>query len=275
MGARSIPARFNNPGMIFACLGFLEASEVLCGPARGGFVRVARDGAEPEESFLLDADGADDPVRCVLGFLAEAHPSEVTGPPERRGYGAFNTFPTKTPDQMALPVALSADGVTAQLDHWTDGSDRDPFKLYAGNRSAFTIMSDLLRLFKRLYAERHERMHADPLNELCEMRGSFNFDPRGAWTAIDAGYSPNVQNQRVLASPTVEILAAWGLQNARPNKIERRRYGYGVWRAPLTPMLARAALGGSVAILPQHRFTFELALAGKNKVVTFAQEEMA
>ena len=55
-----------------------------------------------------------------------------------------------------------------------------------------------------------------PFDVLTPMGGSFNFDPRGAWTAIDAGYSPNDQGHQIEASPVVEFLAAWGLENARP-----------------------------------------------------------
>ena len=55
------------------------------------------------------------------------------------------------------------------------------------------------------------------------MGGSFNFDPRGAWTAIDAGYSPNEHKHAVEASPVVEFLAAWGLEHARPDEFDTGR----------------------------------------------------
>jgi hypothetical protein len=38
-------------------------------------------------------------------------------------------------------------------------------------------------------------------------------------------------------------------------------------------MLARAALAGSIPAIPSRQFRFELDLSGKNKVITFAQEE--
>jgi CRISPR-associated protein Csx14 len=41
----------------------------------------------------------------------------------------------------------------------------------------------------------------------------------------------------------------------------------------LPPMLARAALAGSLRTVPLRLFRFDLDLSGKNKVVTFAQEE--
>lgn len=36
MGKATIPVDLLNPGQVFACLGFLEAAETLCGPAKGG-----------------------------------------------------------------------------------------------------------------------------------------------------------------------------------------------------------------------------------------------
>jgi CRISPR-associated protein Csx14 len=105
------------------------------------------------------------------------------------------------------------------------------------------------------------------------MGGSFNFDPRGAWTAIDAGYSPNQHEHPIEASPVVEFLAAWGLEHARPVSVGPRLFRYAAWGAILRPVLARAALSGALATVPLKRFRFELNLSGKNKVVSFAQEE--
>ena len=42
----------------------------------------------------------------------------------------------------------------------------------------------------------------------------------------------------------------------------------------VAPMLARAALSGSLSMLPLKQFSFELDMSGKNKVVTFAQPEI-
>jgi CRISPR-associated protein Csb3 len=108
---------------------------------------------------------------------------------------------------------------------------------------------------------------------LTPMGGSFNFDPRGAWTAIDAGYSPNQHKHAIEASPVVEFLATRGLEHARPLEFGTRQVRYAAWGAVLPPMLARAVLSGALGTIPRKRFRFELDLSGKNKVVTFAQEE--
>ena len=78
MGTSDIPVDLTNPGQVFACLGFLEAADVLCGRAEGGFRWQA------EERFVLATDGADDPVREVLAFLADAEVTAAAGAGRRQ-----------------------------------------------------------------------------------------------------------------------------------------------------------------------------------------------
>jgi CRISPR-associated protein Csx14 len=128
------------------------------------------------------------------------------------------------------------------------------------------------RGLQQIWREQRESVLNAPFDLVTSMGGSFNFDPRGAWTAIDAGYSPNTQKDGIAASPVVEILAAIGLEHTRPAQYETRKLRYSVWAHPLPPILARAALAGADLKLPIRRFDFELDLSGKNKVTTFAQE---
>ena len=183
------------------------------------------------------------------------------------------------------------EGRRLSVSHWADGSSRDDFKLYSGNRSANRIATQMLqgvrakpkknqsigdlrnRGLQQLWQEQRQALLDTPFDVVTPMGGSFNFDPRGAWTAIDAGYSPNTQKHGIAASPVVEILAAIGLEHARLEQYETRKVRYAVWGQPLPPMLARAALAGADLKLTMRRFEFELDLSGKNKVTTFAQEE--
>ena len=104
--------------------------------------------------------------------------------------------------------------------------------------------------------------------------GSFNLDPRGGWTALDAGYSPNEHaDHGIASSPIVEILAAVGLEHARPQEFGKRRVRYGAWSGVAPLMLARAALGCAGLGLTLRTFLFTLNLSGKNKVTTFARED--
>jgi len=216
----------------------------------------------------------------------------VNDPPE-----PSKTFPGPKADGRALPIRLirgpaGAAGPVIEMSHWVDGSTRSDFKLYAGNRSAATIAramlcgtraksktgqraEDVRTLgLRALWGQQRAEFLVDPFGVLTPMGGSFNFDPRGAWTGIDAGYSPNDQGHRLAASPVVELLAAVGLEHARPKEYENRKVRYSVWGCLLPPLLARPVLGGASLAVPRRVFSFELALSGKNKNVTFAQEEM-
>lgn len=285
MGKASIPVDFFSPGQVFACLGMLEAADVLCGPAEGRF-----DWSETPR-FELNTKSANNPVFEVLEFLATAevmaaaphgwNPEGTDNNPER-----IDNYPAKEPNRMALPIVLRGNHrPNVFLSHWADGSSRDNFKLYAGNRSAVSIANSMLKGtatgsgkvknsgVTQLWKERLEKISSDPFGTLTAMGGSFNFDPRGAWTAIDAGYSLNDQKHEVMASPAVEILAAWGLEHARPTEISTRFYRYAVWGELLPPQLARAALGCGLATIVYRHFRFPLDLSGKNKVVCYATEE--
>ena len=174
-----------------------------------------------------------------------------------------------------MPIELIGKcGNRFALSHYADGSKRNPFKLYAGNRSALSIATRMLQSLADIWSRQRHELTRNPFNLLIPMGGSFNFDPRGAWAAIDVGYSPDAQDHMVKASPIVEVMAACGLENSRPVEFDTRKIRYAVWGAPLPPMLARAALAAeAIPGISMKRFRFELALSGKNKTVTFAEEE--
>jgi CRISPR-associated protein Csx14 len=309
-----IPVDLFNPGQVFACLGFLEAADTLVGEAEGGFDWSDNANAR----FCLRAAGEENPFGVVLGFLAAAElrrcapygyvdsppPQKKSAPPTHdqadsvRPPGTHDitrseSFPQPEVDPMTLPVRLEdPDGRVIDLSHWADGSRRNDFKLFSGNRSAASIAHAMLRGTREkarkkqsvgdvktngivtLMDQHHDGLIAKPFDILTPMGGSFNFDPRGAWTTIDAGYSPNEQKHGVVASPVVELLAALSLEHARPDEYETRVVRYAAWSGPLPTILARPALSGVGVGIPVRRFRFALNLAGKNKVVTFAQEEM-
>lgn len=315
----SIPVDLKSPGQVLACMGFLEVAEVLLGGVEAHF-----DWSEAQATFVLRADGDKNPFVVALEFLAKAKISELTpigyaeggaadgddsgeedytpsepedgvesddDPSEVSGRITTPGFPSGEGDRNALPVQLVVDGRRLTVSHWADGSSRDDFKLYSGNRSANRIATQMLqgvrekpkrnqsigelrnRGLQQLWQEQREALLEAPFDVVTPMGGSFNFDPRGAWTAIDTGYSPNAQKDGIAASPVVEILAAIGLEHARPDQYETRKVRYAVWGHPLPPMLGRAALAGADLMLPMRRFSFVLDLSGKNKVTTYAQEE--
>lgn len=317
MAESRIPVDLFNPGQVFACLGFMELADVLLGEAKAGF-----DWSDTKQvHFHLTAAGDAKPVETVLEFLASAavervvpvgyvEPSkkktkseddedevdddtdEEAGEGDAPQGGAVEVFPAKKADALSLPLHLSVPGKpTVEISHWADGSGRETFKLYSGNRSAERIARAMLKGtrskpkmnqtigdlkykgLEHLWQEQQAELVAKPFDVLTPMGGSFNFDPRGAWTALDAGYSPNTQKHGVAASPVVHLLAACSLEHTRPAEFGIRQVRYTVWHGMLMPALARVAFQGGIPSLRTKQFRFELALSGKNKIVTFAQQE--
>lgn len=318
MATSKIPVDLFNPGQVFACLGFMELADALLGDAEAGF-----DWSDPKQAmFCLSVAGNDKPVDKVLEFLANASVERVTPvgyvEPQKKkadaedgedeedddeaesdaAADAFSeTFPTKKGDATSLPVRLRVpEKPVIEVSHWADGSTRDTFKLYAGNRSAEKIAKAMLNGVRKkltkpqkkkgqtigelkykgveqLWAEQKADLITKPFDVLTPIGGSFNFDPRGAWTALDAGYAPNTQKHGVAASPVVHLLAACGMEHTRPMESGVRQVRYAVWSGLLPISLAHVAFQGGIPSLPLRRFHFELALSGKNKIVTFAQQE--
>jgi CRISPR-associated protein Csb3 len=318
----SIRVDLKNPGQVLACVGFIEAAEVLLRSVEAHFHWRGK-----SVQFILVADSDRNPFEVVLDFLASAKIVELipigyveggaadgddeddAAPAESedenggefddthedvndiRGRRTTPTFPSGDGERNALPIQLTNGAHTLPVSHWADSSSRNDFKLYSGNRSARRIATQMLQGVRskrkksqligdlknlgvqQLLHEHRAAVLEAPFDVVTPMGGSFNFDPRGAWTAIDAGYSPNTQKDGIAASPVLELLAAVGLEHARPDEYEIRKVRYAVWGHPLPAMLARAALSGADLKVPTRRFEFELDLAGKNKIATFAQEE--
>lgn len=280
MSINVIPVDLTNPGQVLACMGFLEASETLLGPTEARF-----DWQSGEAKFLLQTEASENPFADVLSFVAGAKAIAIAPrgwliPSKISDFMVSDTFPDADGDATSLPINLTdTQGRSAFLGHWTDGGVDDTFKLYAGNRSAQKIANDMLREIATLWSEKSFQLLTNPLNVLCSMGGSFNFDPRGAWMGLDVGYSINdlksvkELEQKVVASPVVELMAAWGLQNARPKELALRQYRYAVWDEWLPPQLARPALSGQFGLIRQRHYQFALDLSGKNKIVCYAIQE--
>lgn len=281
MAQVSISVDLFNPGQVFACMGFLEVADILLGQAAGRFRWDERPGAR----FELCASGTDSPVEAVLEFLigAEIERLEPSGyvPRKEANESAddgpvcpVEEFPAPEADSLSLPLRLKREHHVVHVSHWCDGSSRNSFKLFAGQQRSVAMARQMRDGVRSLWEKCREKLLEDPLGLTLPLGGStFKFDARKAWTTIDAGYSPDKQKHSVEASPVVEMLAAIGLEHARPDEFEKRKVRYGVWKDLLPPPLARPALGGVSVGVPLRTFQFTLELAGKNKIVTFAQEE--
>ena len=240
----------------------------------------------------------------------EVEPKGWPGEQSRRAIVA-ECFPSQLQDHFdkkekkwtrtSLPISISVprrDKPTSMtLMNWTDGSSRPLFKLYSGNRSAHSIAGNMLKGKRQkatrscpdgkveskglcqLWQEKRAQLINAPLDVLCSMGGSFNFDPRGGWTALDAGFSPDQQSKSGLLTgsphPQSSKYSRRG-DSSTPDQTSTRpdRFVTASGRAWSPPMLARAAMSGVEVVRPFRRFRFTLALSGKNKVVTFATEEL-
>lgn len=302
MAESSIPVDLLNPGQVFACLGLLELADKLLGNAQGAFDWST----EGDTTFRLSTQGADEPVGRIIATLAEAEIFEVeplgwTGEISKKARKA-GAFPSplhyhrdndgdykRTKLPITLQLGESALGEFS-IEHWTDFSSRPDFKLYAGNRSGFSIACDMVHGkrskptkeagetkvlnwgVEQLWRNNPTGLSVSPFDVLVPMAGSFNFDARGAWTPIDEGFSPDKQSYSLQASPLVEILAVVALENMRPREVKRGVFQYCAWSDPLSPELARIAIQGHLPEFRVRRFEFALGYSGKNKIVSFAEE---
>jgi CRISPR-associated protein Csb3 len=277
MAEATIPVDIYNPGQVFATLGLLETADVLCDEAEGRFDRSDSQHAK----FTICTIGADNPLESIFEFLANAEVKEIEPAGTFPQFADLSDAGSMKRLKTRLPIRIANENRSFVLSHWCDGSTRGAFKLYSGNRSAAEIAKKMLSEgrggndLRSLWRERRSEVLAAPFDVTVPMGGSFNLDARGAWTAVDAGYSPNDQGDAVEASPLVEILAAIGLENARPHAMRdegARRYRYGVWGGNAPPLLGRAALGCGACGLPLRILEFELGRSGKNKIITFSME---
>ncbi len=274
MAEAAIPVDLFNPGQVFACLGFLEAAEILLGEAEGGFDWSD----ETNVKFRLRAQGAENPVAAVLAFLAEAEVKTVAPLRSEHRTEKWNVptallregdpFPFPDPPSPAtLPACLWVGTRSLMLDHWGDATVRDNVKFWAG--AAGYPGAALARDALALARPKPESALADPFAVSAPQSSSFRFEWRRDYIPIDAGFSPNEHGQiTMMGYPLTEVLAAVGLAHARPQRLTKLEYRYGVASGGiadvrLDPMFLRVALGCSQLPFPQRTFRMQLGWPGQ------------
>ncbi len=301
----SIPVDLFNPGQVFACFGFMEAAEILLDGTSAGFDWSAGNRVR----FILVSSGPRNPIEAVLGFLASARVIALAPPGSGNDTEKWDVptrptakgapFPCPDPDSPAtLPAALEgpgADGsgvVRLPLEHWGDESRPDKVKFWAGSGGypGAALARDALDLIR----DRCKAVHVDPFALAAPQSSSFRFDWRRDYIPMDIGFSLNNQSHMSPQGyPLVELLAAIGLTNARPARVDKLTYRYGVVSrtgdlrdraqpAPgqslgvFPPALLRASLG--CAPLPFSFRTFRMHLGwpgkeGQARAITTVIEE--
>ena len=289
MAESSIPVDLRNPGQVFACLGLMEAAEILCGPCEGRFEYAD---AGYAATFVLCVEGPQNPVAETMRFLARAEAKAVSPMASILSTDKWEVetqrrddalFPSAAPDSPAtLPMVLTNGSTSITVEHWADGSTRDNAKFWAGagGYPGAALGRDALNLVRGLSDSDRATAAVDPFNVSAPQSSSFRFDWRRDYIPIDAGFSPNDHgNMTMVGYPLVELLAAIGLQNARPARVKQRdklTYRYGVCRAALPTIFARAVLGGEGLGFPCRFFVMRLGWPGQEgqaRCIIDAQEE--
>lgn len=295
MADANVPVDLLNPGQVFGCLGLMEATEILCGPCTGAFVGER---AESAATFHLRTAGPEQPAEAVLDFLWRAQAIAVA--PWSNGSEKLKAkepgvqtiprsdkcYPCPRPDTpSALPIDLTADGVTVPVEHWADESRRDKLKLWAGagGYSGAALARDALKALSEFDEDTRTLARRDPFSLQAPMSSSFRFDWRRDYIPLDIGFSPNNHGSalQMVGYPLVELLAAIGLQCARPARVNPRdklAYRYGVCSERLPTPFVRAVLSGSSLGFPIRLFRMQLGWPGQEgqaRCIVDAQEEFS
>ena len=227
--------------------------------------------------FVLSADGGGNPFEAVLRFLAAADVSSQAPANSNLGTERWGIptevlreaapFPFPLPASPATPPArLASDGAAVVIDHWGDTTDRDNVKFWAGSGGypGAALARDALDLVRARMAEAAK----DPFGLSAPQSSSFRFDWRRDYIPMDVGFSPNEHGDLTMVGyPLVEILAAIGLTNARPQRVSKLEYRYSAVAStdgsPIDPIILRAALGCAATPFPQRFFRMRLGWPGK------------
>ena len=269
MAAHSIPVDLFNPGQVFACMGLLEAADILMGDAQGRF-----EWSHFSDRFHLLTSGDSNPIELVLDFLKTA---EVTWWSPRHDLTERDGGETEIQEGIAssddpkpadLPGVFRGqlDGKTYEIPfgYWADGSTRfaTTFKKSTNGASAHVRLGNALEAIKQWDTG---SVLSDPFNRHARTESLFRLDPRGSVDPISGGFSPDRQRKgdkggldvRVATYPICELLAILGLEHARPEKLNSRQFAYCVWDSLLPPVLARAAIQGHLGFGRTRRFIVE------------------
>ena len=239
--------------------------------------------------WSVDVTNPGEVLACAgLAYVVDASASDAD-----RGQTGFEyaegQYLFQAPDETTavleelLSIALDAagDGPISfgpiRLDWWMQpGGLNSNLKLWAGRQKAATVFTNVVAA-----AQAAHRELPDPFQLAngweAETRipggqqGHFTVDPRGCWTALEAGFSLNDHSDTEhVIRPIVELAAFLGLQ-AFPMQGDRATgFRYGLWqRAPLD--LAALAFAGVAAQHTIRQLHVSTVKQGQNTVLTRAE----
>lgn len=223
-----------NPGEFLACCGLLEIADRLSSGAAGwfddGVFRVRTDVSLADVVSALVREEAEERLEVSNGLAVP----QLIAP-------------------LIVRLGRSPRGVMV-LDGWVTlriekgrvvAAANRPWNFWSGQQTSLRIWRALREALIQQTTAAREPVGPDLFAWRAPLSGRFGFDPGAAWTALDAGFSPNEQKIAVASSPAVELLAAVGLQRFRPNvSRDRETFVYATWSTPLPPPVAAAACAG-------------------------------
>ena len=242
----TVDVNLRNPGQFFACCGLFElASRLWPGSEANGWREPAAWFARGTagSTFHITAHSAKtDPLLTIIGALvAEQSPFELSDDQEL--YAA---------DRQPVIVRAPFGGGDLRLDWWLEsyrGGDKSELKVWAGQQTPMRNFDGLRAALGALVAAGGVGVVGDRalLSKRAPMTGRFGFDPSASPNALDVGFSTDEQRLPVQTAPASELLAAIGLQRARPVRDERARgrwFRYRAWSEPLAIGVIPAAMAG-------------------------------
>lgn len=247
-----------NPGQFLACCGLLElADRKKPAGVEGWFER---------SNFCLRGAPS---ILSLVQTLAKITPESVGAP----------AVGVQVEESIA-PLRLAwGDTSCLMLDAWTkwEVEKRKPklasdasWKFWSGNQGVLKIWKNLCGELAKLLKEGQFTDGEELLARKTFVKGRFGFDAQAAWNALDAGYSPNDQDQPVATRPALELLALVGLQRFRPAVNQDFQFEYSTWGAPLAPASARVAAIGFLTIPPATRFRAKIIRRGNYGGLSYA-----
>ncbi|MHB8181703.1 MAG: type I-G CRISPR-associated protein Cas8g2 [Acidithiobacillus ferrivorans] len=289
MTESQIPVDLLNPGQVFACLGFMEAAEILFNTKCEASFNYESGSTAATFSLYLDRD--ENLISTVIDFLCEAEVYAVL--PNKSSLSTYSwnvpmtspggmTFPSPEPPKPAkLPARLQAGEHVVNIEHWAEGapSGRDNMKFWAGSGGypGAALARDAIKLIHGLSLEEQVLAKRDPFSIAKPMPSAFRFDWRRDYIPLDTGFSLNkLKSISATGYPIVELMAAIGLQNARPKRINKLSYVYSVSSGRLPSSLIRATLGTPKIGFSTRTFHMHLGWPGKigqARCIINAQEE--
>ncbi len=304
----TVPVDLRNPGQVFGCLGLLEAaSEITRSACEGRFTYA---GSETVTAFTIRTNGTENPVEAVIRFLLKAEVAVLLPTDSAMSFAKWDDLPTepapymvspspvpKAPSKLpaskegsgkkaahkpetsaTLPASLNAGDLRLTIDYWADGPHcgRDNVKFWAGagGYPGAALARDAVEAVRRA---KRANLADDPFSVAAPMSSSLRFDWRRDYVPLDVGFSPNKHSGiSMVGYPLTELLAAIGMKNARPSRVSKLEYRYGVSSAFLPASLSRVVLGAVDIGFPMRTFKMILGWPGKEnqaRCIIDAREE--